>query len=148
MKTYITGSRQFSNIFWALAVTIGGYGFFLTGLSSYFKVNFLLFSEMKDVLMWRCVFGLSYCSCLLFVWAAWLRKTSSTQQRMFFATGMAPLNFRNTASARLTHLTGNANLTVQKSFSRNFTILQKRLRIERKNMMWSGMILIYRFLFK
>jgi hypothetical protein len=49
MKTYITGSRRFSNIFWALAVTIGGYGFFLTGLSSYFKVNFLLFSNVKEL---------------------------------------------------------------------------------------------------
>ena len=49
MKTYITGSRQFSNVFWALAVTIGGYGFFLTGLSSYFKVNFLLFSNVKEL---------------------------------------------------------------------------------------------------
>lgn len=49
MKTYITGSRQFSNIFWALAVTIGGYGFFLTGLSSYFKINFLLFSNVKEL---------------------------------------------------------------------------------------------------
>ena len=49
MKTYITGSRQFSNIFWAVAVTIGGYGFFLTGLSSYFKVNFLLFSNVKEL---------------------------------------------------------------------------------------------------
>ena len=49
MKTYITGSRQLSNIFWAIAVTIGGYGFFLTGLSSYFKVNFLLFSDVKEL---------------------------------------------------------------------------------------------------
>jgi len=49
MKTYITGSRRLSNIFWAVAVTIGGYGFFLTGLSSYFKVNFLLFSNVKEL---------------------------------------------------------------------------------------------------
>ena len=49
MRTYITGSRQLSNIFWAIAVTIGGYGFFLTGLSSYFKVNFLLFSDVKEL---------------------------------------------------------------------------------------------------
>jgi hypothetical protein len=49
MRTYITGSRQLSNIFWAIAVTIGGYGFFLTGLSSYFKVNFLVFSDVKEL---------------------------------------------------------------------------------------------------
>ena len=45
MKTYITGSRQLSNIFWALAVTAGGLGFFLSGLSSFFQINLLIFSD-------------------------------------------------------------------------------------------------------
>jgi hypothetical protein len=49
MKTYITGSRRINNIFWAISVTLGGCGFFLTGLSSYFKVNFLLFSDVKEL---------------------------------------------------------------------------------------------------
>ena len=32
IKSYFNGSRRFSNIFWALAVSLGGFGFFLTGL--------------------------------------------------------------------------------------------------------------------
>mmetsp|Transcript_17598 Transcript_17598/g.44269 ORF Transcript_17598/g.44269 Transcript_17598/m.44269 type:complete len:189 (+) Transcript_17598:304-870(+) len=45
IRSYIQGSRQLSNIFWAFVVTTGGLGFFLSGLSSYFKINFLLFSD-------------------------------------------------------------------------------------------------------
>ena len=41
--TDINGSRRLSNIFWAIAVSLGGFGFFLTGLSSFFGVNLLLF---------------------------------------------------------------------------------------------------------
>ena len=41
--TYIQGSRRISNFFWAISVTIGGLGFFLRGISSYFNVDFLLF---------------------------------------------------------------------------------------------------------
>jgi len=49
MKTYINGSRQISNIFWATSVTLGGCGFFLAGLSSYFKIDFLVFSNVKEL---------------------------------------------------------------------------------------------------
>lgn len=45
IKSYIEGSRQISNVFWALAVSAGGLGFFLSGLSSFFKVNLLIFSD-------------------------------------------------------------------------------------------------------
>ena len=44
-RSYIDGSRQLSNIFWAFAVSAGGLGFFLSGLSSFFKVNLLIFSD-------------------------------------------------------------------------------------------------------
>jgi Ycf4 len=37
----VLGSRRFSNFFWAVVVSIGGIGFLLAGLSSYFKVNLL-----------------------------------------------------------------------------------------------------------
>ena len=37
----VLGSRRFSNFFWAIVVSIGGVGFLLAGLSSYFKVNLL-----------------------------------------------------------------------------------------------------------
>lgn len=43
IRSYIEGSRQLSNIFWALAVTAGGLGFFLSGLSSFLKQIFSFF---------------------------------------------------------------------------------------------------------
>ena len=36
IKSYFNGSRRLSNIFWAVTVSLGGFGFFLTGLSSFF----------------------------------------------------------------------------------------------------------------
>ncbi len=45
LRKKIIGSRRFSNFFWAIVVTIGGSGFLLAGLSSYFHQNFLLVSD-------------------------------------------------------------------------------------------------------
>ncbi|MDJ0727524.1 MAG: photosystem I assembly protein Ycf4 [Prochloraceae cyanobacterium] len=45
LRQEILGSRRFSNYFWATVVSIGGVGFLLAGLSSYFKVNLLLVSD-------------------------------------------------------------------------------------------------------
>ena len=45
----ITGARRFSNFWWASVVTIGGVGFLLAGLSSYFHTNFLLVGDMSDL---------------------------------------------------------------------------------------------------
>jgi hypothetical protein len=49
IRSYIKGSRQLSNIFWALAVSAGGLGFFLSGLSSFFKINLLVFSDSTNL---------------------------------------------------------------------------------------------------
>jgi hypothetical protein len=49
MTSYIEGSRRVSNIFWALAVSLGGLGFFLNGLSSFFKINLLIFSDVVGI---------------------------------------------------------------------------------------------------
>ena len=49
IKSYFTGSRRLSNIFWALTVSLGGTGFFLTGLSSFFHTNLLFFSDTSDI---------------------------------------------------------------------------------------------------
>jgi hypothetical protein len=46
---YLEGSRRISNIFWALTVTLGGLGFFLTGLSSFFKTNFLFITQSNEI---------------------------------------------------------------------------------------------------
>ena len=49
MKANLSGSRRLSNIFWALAVSLGGLGFLLTGLSSYFQTNLLFFSNSSGI---------------------------------------------------------------------------------------------------
>ena len=43
MLRTLTGSRRLSNIFWAIAVSIGGFGFLLAGLSSFLDINLLFF---------------------------------------------------------------------------------------------------------
>lgn len=49
MRTYITGSRQLGNIFWAVVVLLGGLGFFITGLSSYLHVNLAFFTDVTQI---------------------------------------------------------------------------------------------------
>ena len=41
----IIGSRRFSDYFWTIILFIGGIGFFLAGLSSYFQINLLPFAD-------------------------------------------------------------------------------------------------------
>ena len=48
-RSYIVGSRRLSNVSWAIIVSLGGLGFFLTGLSSYFNINLLIFSDSSDI---------------------------------------------------------------------------------------------------
>jgi len=45
----IIGSRRFSNYFWALLLLIGGIGFLLAGISSYFNINLLPFSNSREL---------------------------------------------------------------------------------------------------
>jgi len=45
----IQGSRRFSNYFWAFFLLFGGLGFFLSGLSSYFNINYLFFSNSREL---------------------------------------------------------------------------------------------------
>jgi hypothetical protein len=49
IKSYIEGSRRLSNVFWAFSVSAGGLGFFLSGLSSFFKTNLLFFSDSTGI---------------------------------------------------------------------------------------------------
>jgi len=49
LRTYIEGSRRPSNFFWAFTITSGGLGFFLSGLSSFFKKNLLLLSDSTGI---------------------------------------------------------------------------------------------------
>ncbi len=45
----IVGARRPSNYFWAVISMIGGVGFLLAGLSSYFKVNLLIVSNTTSL---------------------------------------------------------------------------------------------------
>lgn len=45
----IIGSRRFSNYFWSFFLFLGGIGFLLAGLSSYFKINFLPFANSTEL---------------------------------------------------------------------------------------------------
>lgn len=45
LRQDVLGARRFSNFFWAGISTIGGVGFLLAGLSSYFGKNFLIVSD-------------------------------------------------------------------------------------------------------
>lgn len=46
---YILGSRRLSNYLFVTVVFSGGLAFFLSGLSSYFKVNFIPFSDLTGL---------------------------------------------------------------------------------------------------
>ena len=45
----IIGSRRFSNYFWTVFLFLGGLGFLLAGVSSYFHTNFLPFSNPSEL---------------------------------------------------------------------------------------------------
>ena len=45
----IIGSRRFSNYFWSFVLFLGGIGFLLAGLSSYFKINLLPFTNSTEL---------------------------------------------------------------------------------------------------
>ena len=45
----IVGSRRFSNYFWSFFLFVGGIGFLLAGMSSYFKINLLPFANPTEL---------------------------------------------------------------------------------------------------
>lgn len=45
----IVGSRRFSNYFWSVFLFIGGLSFLLAGISSYFKINLLPFTNLTEL---------------------------------------------------------------------------------------------------
>jgi hypothetical protein len=45
----IVGSRRFSNYFWSVFLFVGGLGFLLAGISSYFKINLLPFANLTEL---------------------------------------------------------------------------------------------------
>lgn len=49
LRQPIVGARRISNYFWAMISTLGGVGFLLASLSSYFQVNLLPLSNPTDL---------------------------------------------------------------------------------------------------
>ncbi|BAQ64849.1 photosystem I assembly protein Ycf4 [Geminocystis sp. NIES-3709] len=49
LRQEIIGSRRFSNLWWASVVSIGGIGFLLAGLSSYFHTSFLPLTDTSTL---------------------------------------------------------------------------------------------------
>ena len=45
----IVGSRRFSNYAWSIFLFVGGLGFLLAGISSYFKINLLPFANPTEL---------------------------------------------------------------------------------------------------
>lgn len=70
----ITGSRRFSNYWWASVITLGGGGFLLSGISSYLKVNLLPFADPTQLLFFPqgLVMGLYGSAALLLALYLWL----------------------------------------------------------------------------
>jgi Ycf4 len=50
LRQAVLGSRRPSNYFWATATSLGGLGFLLAGLSSYFQTNLLPFSDATQLI--------------------------------------------------------------------------------------------------
>jgi hypothetical protein len=50
LRQTVVGARRFSNYWWAIIVTIGATGFFLAGLSSYTRINFIPFSDPTQLI--------------------------------------------------------------------------------------------------
>lgn len=49
LRKEIIGARRFSNYWWASVVSIGGIGFLLAGISSYFHVNLLIVTNPSEI---------------------------------------------------------------------------------------------------
>lgn len=50
LRQNVLGSRRLSNYWWAVVTSLGGVGFLLSGLSSYYKINLLPLSDPTQLL--------------------------------------------------------------------------------------------------
>lgn len=74
----VVGSRRFSNYWWASVILLGGFGFLLTGISSYLSFNLLPFINEKNILFFpqglvMCFYGILglIFSCYLWLTIFW-----------------------------------------------------------------------------
>lgn len=69
----ITGSRRLSNYLWATLIFIGGTGFLLAGLSTYWQIELLPFTQVSDLLFFpqgiiMIFYGTAAISFSIFLW--------------------------------------------------------------------------------
>nr|AIT94201.1 hypothetical chloroplast RF4 [Marsupiomonas sp. NIES 1824] len=69
----IVGSRRLSNYSWALITGLGGFGFLITGLSSFFEKNLLPFIHVEEILFFpqglvMCFYGILGLLFSLYTW--------------------------------------------------------------------------------
>lgn len=74
----VVGSRRFSNYWWASIILLGGFGFLLTGVSSYLNYDLLPFINSKNILFFpqglvMCFYGILgfIFSCYLWLTLFW-----------------------------------------------------------------------------
>ena len=74
----VVGSRRFSNYWWASIILFGGFGFLLTGVSSYLNSDYLPFINSKNILFFpqglvMCFYGILglIFSCYLWLTLFW-----------------------------------------------------------------------------
>lgn len=74
----VVGSRRFSNYWWASIILLGGFGFLLTGVSSYLNSDLLPFINSKNILFFpqglvMCFYGILgfIFSCYLWLTLFW-----------------------------------------------------------------------------
>ncbi len=74
IRRYIViGSRRFSNYWWASVIFLGGLGFLLTGISSYFQIDLFFFIKSKDIIFFpqglvMCFYGTLGFIFSIFLW--------------------------------------------------------------------------------
>ncbi len=69
----VIGSRRISNYWWASVILVGGFGFFFTGLSSYFNINLLPIIHSNDILFFpqglvMCFYGILGVLFSIYLW--------------------------------------------------------------------------------
>lgn len=90
----VLGSRRFSNYWWATIVSIGGTGFLLAGLSSYFKLDLLPVGNTTELVfipqgVAMMFYGIAGVLLALYLWIVILLDVGGGYNKFNKETGMA-----------------------------------------------------------
>lgn len=96
LRQEIVGSRRFSNIFWALASSMGGLGFLLAGLSSYLHINLLVVSDTSTLQfvpqgIALTFYGVAGCSLAAYLWVVVALNVGGGYNEFDKETGLATI---------------------------------------------------------